>query len=87
MGLSQREVGLLAGLDSRLASIRINQYERQAHHPNYSFVRKLAHALRRPEVYFYAADDELAELIYLFSKLDPRDRSALLKRVRAEVEG
>lgn len=85
MGLSQREVGLLAGLDARLANIRINQYERQAHHPNYSFVRKLAHALRRPEAYFYAADDELAEFIVFFSRLDAKERSALLKRVRSST--
>ena len=76
----------MVGLDSRLASIRINQYERQAHQPNYSFVRKLAHALRRPEAFFYAADDELAELICLFSSLDRQNRSALLKRVKAQVE-
>ena len=82
MGLSQREVGLLAGLDPSVASARINQYERQTHHPNYAFVRKLSHALRRPVAFFYAQEDELAELICLYGRMSAQDRTTLIGKIR-----
>lgn len=83
MGLSQRELGVLAGLDPSVASPRMNQYERQTHHPSYSFLKKLARALRKPVAYFFAADDELAELIGAYSVLGARQRADILRRVRA----
>jgi len=81
-GLSQRVLGLQADLDPSVASARINQYERQTHTPNYEFVKKLAKVLKRPAAFFYATEDELADLISLFGRMSTKDRALLLTRAR-----
>ena len=64
----------------------MNQYERQTHQPNYSLVRKLAHALRRPVAFFYANEDELAELITLYGRMSPQERAQLLAKLRRSAQ-
>lgn len=66
-GISQKQLGILAGIDEFSASPRINQYERDKHVPDYATAQRLAKALSIPVTYLYADDDELAELILLFS--------------------
>lgn len=64
----------LAGLDEESASARISSYEKEVHAPDFKLVCKLAAALDVPEAYFYAVDDELAELIlqyHRFKKNNP----------------
>ncbi|VEB55492.1 XRE family transcriptional regulator [Salmonella enterica subsp. enterica] len=49
-------------------------YEKEVHAPDFKLVCKLAAALDVPEAYFYAVDDELAELIlqyHRFKKNNP----------------
>jgi transcriptional regulator with XRE-family HTH domain len=62
-GLSQRNLGIKAGLDEFVASTRINRYEKGVYQPNLHIQQKLAQALETPLAYFYADDDELAQLI------------------------
>ena len=62
-GLSQRQLGLVAGLDVSVASPRINQYEQERHMPNVQMLERLGQILDRPLPWFYATDDALAELI------------------------
>ncbi|MDJ2106661.1 helix-turn-helix domain-containing protein, partial [Salmonella enterica] len=72
--LTQAELGALAGLDEESASARISSYEKEVHAPDFKLVCKLAAALDVPEAYFYAVDDELAELIlqyHRFKKNNP----------------
>ncbi|MEE9445713.1 MAG: helix-turn-helix transcriptional regulator [Cocleimonas sp.] len=66
-GISQKQLGILAGIDEFSASPRINQYERDKHVPDFSTSQRLAKALSIPVTYLYADDDELADLIKLFS--------------------
>jgi len=65
-GISQKQLGIKAGLDEFSASPRINQYERGKHTPDYSTVERLAKVLGVPTPYFYAREDELAKLILTF---------------------
>jgi transcriptional regulator with XRE-family HTH domain len=44
-GLSQRELGIKAGIDPSAASPRVNQYEQGKHAPNFMVAAKLAEAL------------------------------------------
>lgn len=61
--LSQRSLGIKAGLDEFVASTRINRYENGVHQPDLRIQERLAEALGMPLAYFYAEEDELARLI------------------------
>jgi transcriptional regulator with XRE-family HTH domain len=76
-------VGIRAGFDPSVASVRVNQYERQRHQPAFEVVRRLADVLKKPTAYFYAVDDSLAELIAAYDQLTASDRANLLAAVRA----
>lgn len=67
-GISQRNLGIEAGLDEFVASTRINRYETGVHQPDLQTLTHLARVLRLPVAYFYAEDDELAKLIANYAK-------------------
>ena len=62
-GLSQKQLGIKAGIDPSTASARMNQYERGTHIPNFSTLKKIAQVLKLPTCYFYAEEDRLAQLL------------------------
>jgi len=65
-GISQRALGIEAGLDEFVASTRINRYETGVHQPDLQTLQRLAAILKLPVAYFYAEDNELAQLIANF---------------------
>lgn len=65
-GLSQKELGKLAGIDEFVASTRINRYENGIHEVNLETAGKLADVLEVPLAYLYANDEALAMLILQF---------------------
>ena len=67
-GFTQEKLGIEAGIDETVASARMSQYENNVHTPDFQFVKKLSELLNVPTAYFYAEEDELAELI---SKFEP----------------
>lgn len=67
-GLSQERLGILAGIDEATASARMNQYERGIHTPDFELACRLASALQVPACYFYAVEDDLAEMILGYSE-------------------
>lgn len=73
-GISQRALGVQAGLDEFVASARVNRYEGGVHQPDVETLQGLAKALDVPMAYFYAEDDELAQIIAAF-KPTPKGRS------------
>ena len=74
-GLSQKMLGIEAGLDAFVASTRINRYELGIHKPDLLTVRKLAQVLKVPVAFFYAdTDDEIAELLFRYGKADEEAR-------------
>lgn len=79
--LSQEKLGVLAGIDEMSASARMNQYERGKHAPDWLTVERLAAVLDVPVAYFYAVEDEVAELLVRFHALGPEDRKAILDRL------
>lgn len=80
--VSQRRLGILAGIDASSASARINQYERGVHVPDYQTAYRLASCLDVPVTYFYAETESLAELVLQFSKLKKREQAALLAQIK-----
>ncbi|AOH37239.1 helix-turn-helix domain-containing protein [Luteimonas sp. JM171] len=71
-GISQRNLGIKAGLDDFVASTRINRYETGVHQPDLQTLQRLAAVLGVPVAYFYAEDDELAQLIRDFKSKGTR---------------
>lgn len=65
-GLSQRALGIKAGLDEFVASTRVNRYETGVHQPDLQTQKRMAAVLGYPLAYFYAEDDELAQMIFEF---------------------
>lgn len=76
-GLSQKQLGTLAGIDEFVASPRINRYEKGVHQANIEIVQRLAVVLELPLAYFYTEDDDLALLIskWYIGDADTRKRA------------
>ncbi len=66
-GLSQERLGILAGIDEATASARMNQYERGIHTPDFELTCRLASVMEIPACYFYAVEDDLAEIILQYA--------------------
>ncbi|ODV25793.1 MAG: transcriptional regulator [Rhodanobacter sp. SCN 68-63] len=81
VGLSQRDLGILAGLDPFVASTRINRYEQGIHAPDEETAKRLAKALGVPLAYLYADNDRLARMIRAFSALDVAGQERFLKMI------
>lgn len=62
-GLSQKALGIKAGMDRFSASSRMNQYEMDKHVPDFLTIKRIAKVLRIPPAYFYCDDDELADVV------------------------
>ncbi|MCU6326696.1 helix-turn-helix domain-containing protein [Enterobacter quasiroggenkampii] len=81
MALSQKSLGILAGIDEFAASARINRYEKGVHQASIEVVRHLAKVLEVPVAYFYTEDDELASLVRLWPKLDSEKKKNILQQL------
>jgi len=79
-GLSQKQLGVKAGIDEFVASPRVNQYERGKHAPDFSTAERLAKVLGVPVPYFYAREDPLAVWILAFRELTLLDRMFIFRR-------
>src|SRR5688572_8924249 len=86
-GLSQKQLGILAGLDPSVASPRINQYERGRHEPQLKTAKQLAEVLGIPPAFLYTDDVLLAELLLRWNDLSPRAKKQVLKEVEAVTAG
>lgn len=79
--LSQKQLGIQAGLDPFVASARINRYELGVHEPDMATIERLAAALAVPTAYLFADDDRLARMILAFEQLPVAEKDRLLKAV------
>jgi transcriptional regulator with XRE-family HTH domain len=78
-GLSQKQLGILAGMDPAVASPRINQYERGKHEPQLKTAKQLADALGIPAAFLYTEDELLAQLLLQWNELSTRQKKDVLK--------
>lgn len=84
-GLSQKQLGIKAGIDEFSASPRINQYERGKHTPDFSTVERLAKVLKLPTPYFYCREDDLARLIVAWGRLPSASRRKLARTFKVAL--
>ena len=73
--LSQKSLGIKAGIDQFSASARMNQYETDKHVPDFGTVKRIAKVLKLPTAYFYCEDSELAEVIKKWYRLKYKKKS------------
>jgi transcriptional regulator with XRE-family HTH domain len=78
-GLSQKQLGIEAGLDPSVASTRINRYEKGVHRADYPITQKVARVLDIPVAYLYADYDALADIILIFSRANEEQKIYLLE--------
>ncbi|KTD59287.1 helix-turn-helix domain-containing protein [Legionella shakespearei] len=80
--ISQKKLGIAAGMDEFSASARMNHYEMGRHNPDYATLKRIADILKIPTAYFYSEDDNLAEFIKLFEKLNSQEKMDLLRHMK-----
>lgn len=68
-GLSQKQLGILSGMDEFSASARMNQYEKGVHSPDFKTVKALAEVLKVPTAYLFCEEDALADIIIRYAKV------------------
>jgi transcriptional regulator with XRE-family HTH domain len=81
--LSQKQLGIQAGMDPFVASARINRYELGVHQPDLATVQRLADVLEVPTAYLFADDERLARMILAFGQLSLTEKDQLLKKIEA----
>lgn len=71
---SQRALGVLMGLDKKLASSRVNRYENGTSGIDLDGLGRLADTLGVPMAYLVAEDEVIAEVVQWLSEMSPEDR-------------
>lgn len=84
-GLSQKDLGIRAGMDESSASGRMNHYEKGRHIPDIDMLKKLARELGVPLSYFFCEDELSAELVCLFNNLDEQSKLSLISKLRKSI--
>lgn len=84
IGISQKQLGIQAGIDQFVASARINQYERGKHLPDLLTAQRLAAQLQVPVSFLFEPNDDLAALIRLAGHLPVERVRALVERFNGE---
>lgn len=78
-GLSQKQLGIQAGIDQFVASTRINRYELGVHKPDYLTAQNLARVLSVSAAFLYAPEDDVASLLFRYGQANKSERAAVRK--------
>lgn len=81
-GLSQEQLGIRIGLEPESASTRMNRYELGKRVPDLELVERIAAELKLPAAYFYAVEDDEAELLALFYRLNKEGQKRVVDVAR-----
>jgi transcriptional regulator with XRE-family HTH domain len=82
VGITQKNLGIMMGMEEDSASGRMNHYEKGRHTPDISTLRKMAEALGVPLNYFFCEDESTAELSIEIAKLSPQKKEQLLNIIK-----
>lgn len=83
-GLSQEQLGIRIGLEPESASTRMNRYELGKRAPDFGLIERVAAELKLPAAYFYAVNDDEAELLRRFNNLSISGKRRVLELIRGE---
>jgi len=79
VGISQKQLGMAAGIKKLSASADINQYENGKCIPSFLILKKIAKTISVPVAYFYAEDNMLAKFLFLYGKINKKSRKQILQ--------
>jgi transcriptional regulator with XRE-family HTH domain len=82
---SQRALGVLMGLDKKLASSRVNRYENETSGIDLDGLGKLAETLGVPMAYLVAEDEATARAIMALARMSAKERRKALVALEAIV--
>jgi transcriptional regulator with XRE-family HTH domain len=85
-GLSQKNLGIEAGIDQFVASARINRYELGVHKPDLLTAQNLAKVLKVSVSFFYAEEDDIANMIFRYCRAKASVR-ANIRKLLADIPG
>ncbi|HEA15249.1 MULTISPECIES: helix-turn-helix domain-containing protein [Pseudoalteromonas] len=85
-GITQKQLGILIGMDENSASGRMNHYEKGRHIPDLTTLKKIADELNVPLNYFFCEDETTAELVIEISKLDTEKKLELIKELKKSTK-
>lgn len=85
-GLSQKAVGIAAGVDEFVASSRINQYERGVHTPDFAMAQRLARALGVTTAFLFADDESVARILLAVSAMPASERRRLARQLDGSTD-
>lgn len=80
-GVSQAQLGVMAGMEPEVASPRVNQYERGVHEPRAEMAKKLSEVLNVPAAFLYTEDEILAKLLLRWNELSKAQKRDIVKQV------
>ena|SRR3990167_2451555 len=86
-GLSQKKLGIAAGIDEFVASARMNQYETGKHVPDYNMVQRIARVLKLPAAFFYTLDNKQADFLKKYASLTENQKLRLERIVEKMLKG
>lgn len=76
--MSQKQLGIDAGLDEFVASTRINRYEQGVHAPDFQIATRLAEVLQVPVAFLYCDADDMAHMLLAFHRASKSARRQAL---------
>lgn len=84
MGLTQKNLGIMAGIPELSASARMNQYEKGVYIPDFEVVKRLASILQVPTSYFFEEDDEMAAFLVRYYTVDAAGRHRIMALINVQ---
>ena len=84
--LSQKKLGIAAGIDEFSASARMNQYETGRHVPDLLTLKQISKVLNVPIAFFYAEEDLLSEFLIIYEYLSKPSRAELVSSAKKLVK-
>ncbi|GAB1037695.1 helix-turn-helix domain-containing protein [Shewanella algae] len=81
-GISQKQLGILLGMEPGTASARMNHYEKGKHTPDYATLKAMADELNVPVAYFFCESETTAELVCLLEKMSETEKVKLVQQLK-----
>ena len=86
LGISQKQLGIKAGIDEFSASSRVNHYEKGRHVPSIDMAERLAKVLKIPAAFLFTSNNEMSEIIRLANKLPTTKRKNLIHDLKIIIK-
>jgi transcriptional regulator with XRE-family HTH domain len=77
-GMTQQKLGEQLGLEANNASVRMNQYERGRHQPDFLTLKRISEILDVPVTFFFCEEETEADIVAAIHRLNSEQKQAVL---------